>query len=100
MACRGHIAPSARLLARPAFTPDGDTVAAAGSDGMVRLFNATNGAVLKEFVSVPLVKDTIAQARPAWGMASAKTSVPALEPETLAEGARVAALEIQPAQLK
>src|SRR5438477_4948317 len=39
-----------------AFTPEGDTVAAAGSDGMVRLFNATNGTVTKEFDSVPLSK--------------------------------------------
>ena len=36
-----------------AFNRAGDQVAAAGSDGMVRLFNATNGAVIKEFVSVP-----------------------------------------------
>jgi WD40 repeat protein/mono/diheme cytochrome c family protein len=83
-----------------AFTPDGNTVAAAGSDGIVRLFNATNGAVLKEFVSVPLVKDAIVQTRPAWGMAPAKSSVSHLEPEALPEGARVTALEIQPAQLK
>ena len=49
-----------------AFSPDGAVVAAGGSDGMVRLFNATNGAVIKEFVSVPLTKDNVAQARPAW----------------------------------
>src|SRR5262252_3625235 len=50
-----------------AFSPDGDIVAAAGSDGMIRFFNATNGVVLKEFVSVPLATGPIAEVRPAWG---------------------------------
>ena len=59
-----------------AFTPDGNTVAAAGSDGMVRLFNATNGAVLKEFLSVPLSKDAIAQTRPAWAAPPQKVRLP------------------------
>jgi len=100
-----------RLLARVAlsnsaiysvaFTPDGNAVAAAGSDGMVRLFNSTNGALVKEFVSVPLAKDPIVEARPIWGLASpAKDLAAAVEPEPLPEGARVAALEVQPAQVK
>src|SRR5262249_49420444 len=48
-----------------AFTPDGGTVATAGSDGVVRFFNATNGTLLKEFVSVPLSKDALPETRPA-----------------------------------
>jgi WD40 repeat protein len=84
-----------------AFTPDGNAVAAAGSDGMIRLFNATNGAVLKEFSSVPLTKDAIVEARPAWGSAPpVKEMSSAVEPESLPEGARISALEIQPAQVK
>ena len=49
-----------------AFSPDGNVVAAGGSDGMVRLFNATNGTVIKEFMSVPLAKGAMAAARPTW----------------------------------
>jgi WD40 repeat protein len=44
-----------------AFIPDGSKVAAAGSDGMVRLFNAADGKAIAEFVSVPLAKAEIVQ---------------------------------------
>ena len=83
-----------------AFTPDGNTVATAGSDGMIRLFNATNGAVVKEFVSVPLARDAIVEARPTWGLGPAKSISSPLESETPPEGLRVTALEVQPAQVK
>jgi WD40 repeat protein/mono/diheme cytochrome c family protein len=83
-----------------AFAPDGHTVAAAGSDGMIRLFNATNGALVKEFASVPLTKEEIAKVRPAWGVTPAKSASTAPEPASLPEGARIVGLEAQPAQIK
>lgn len=83
-----------------AFAPDGATVAAGGSDGMIRLFNATNGAVLKEFASVPLTKAVIAENRPAWSTPPPKASTGAIEPDALPEGAHVIALEVQPGSLK
>jgi WD40 repeat protein len=39
-----------------AFRPDGQEIAAAGLDGSVRLFYASTGALVKEFVPVPLTK--------------------------------------------
>jgi hypothetical protein len=81
-----------------AFTPDGSTVAAAGSDGMVRLINATNAAILKEFVSVPLAKGSIAAVQPTWGKGTKESEK--VESETLPEGVRVVGLEVQPAQLR
>ena len=83
-----------------AFTPDASSIVAAGSDGMIRFFNATNGALLKEFVSVPLTQETIAQARPAWGRGPSKAATASLEPEALPDGTRVVALEVQPLKLK
>jgi WD40 repeat protein len=37
-----------------AFRPDGSSVAAAGEDGKVRFIDANTGAVLQEFIPVPL----------------------------------------------
>ena len=37
-----------------AFSADGAMIAAAGSDGMVRFFNATNGSLLRVFPSAPV----------------------------------------------
>jgi WD40 repeat protein/mono/diheme cytochrome c family protein len=83
-----------------AFTPDGGTVATAGSDGMVRLFNVTNGVLVKEFVSVPLTKESIVEARPTWGAPPAKSLArSSIEPESLPEAARVIALDIQPPRI-
>src|SRR5439155_17705047 len=73
---------------------------AGGSDGMVRLIAATNGSLIKSFLSVPVAKGSIAETKPVWGTAVIKSTEPALSPESLPEGAQVASLEIQPAQLK
>jgi len=83
-----------------AFTPDGNTVAAAGSDGMVRLFNVADGKPAKEFVSVPLAKSSVAQAKPAWGSTPNKSIDTNLSPEELPKGAVVTGLEIQPNRIK
>jgi WD40 repeat protein len=90
-----------------AFTPDGAKVAAAGSDGFVRYYNATNGALLKEFVCVPLTTNapaTLARVTEQSGRPKSEISTPSspapLSPESLPEGAQVTALELQPAHLK
>ncbi|MEO6182443.1 MAG: c-type cytochrome domain-containing protein, partial [Verrucomicrobiota bacterium] len=83
-----------------AFSPDGNKVAAGGSDGMVRLYNATNGNVIKEFLSVPLTKGIMATARPSWAPKPGKNMEPPSTPESLPEGAKVASLDVQPARIK
>ena len=37
-----------------AFQPNGQAVAAAGEDGKVRIINASNAALTKEFIPVPI----------------------------------------------
>jgi WD40 repeat protein/mono/diheme cytochrome c family protein len=83
-----------------AFSPDGGIVAAGGSDGMVRLYNSTNGSVISEFLSVPIAKDAVVLARPAWAPSTSKNTEPSITPESLPEGLKIAALELQPARLK
>jgi len=83
-----------------AFSPDGGTIAAGGSDGMVRLYNSTNGLVIREFLSVPVAKGAVVLARPAWAPITGKNTEPAITPESLPEGLKIAGLELQPAQIK
>ncbi len=45
-----------------AFRPDGSQVAAAGSDGKIKLFNAATGTLEREFDSAPLNKEKTAPA--------------------------------------
>jgi WD40 repeat protein/mono/diheme cytochrome c family protein len=78
------------------FSPDGNTVAAGGSDGMVRLFNATNGSVIKEFLSVPIVKGAMAAARPSWAPTGSKNMETAATSEPSPPQGKVVALEVQP----
>jgi WD40 repeat protein len=68
-----HYASDVKLLASApietgiyalAFTPDGQSVAAAGEDGKVRLIAAVDAKIVKEFIPVPIASDAkSAQAR-------------------------------------
>ncbi len=83
-----------------AFSPDGGKVVTGGSDGMVRLFNANDGKLIKEFPAAPVSKGGSIAARPAWAPTTAQTAGPSLTPESLPDGAKVVSLELQPAKIK
>jgi WD40 repeat protein len=81
-----------------AFKPGGGTVAAAGSDGMVRLHDLTTGNVVKEFSPAP-----IEAAAAKSGDAPVQTTLRVddrKERETLPAGAKLAALEVHPKEIK
>ncbi len=82
-----------------AFSPDGATLAAAGSDGRVRLINAADGTIRKDFLSVPLSQGLVAAARRSVGTVSTKLAEPASAEESLPKDATVTKLEIQPAKI-
>jgi WD40 repeat protein/mono/diheme cytochrome c family protein len=84
------------------FSPDGQRLAAAGEDGVVRLINTGDGKVAREFVSVPLKRGLASRSQ--GSSPAAKPVSPAAtsesQPETLPEGARVVALSAEPAAIE
>ena len=81
-----------------AFRPDGNIVAAAGSDGIVRLIDATTGQVTKEFAVAPIKPTT--GTPPSQLAANFKPAVEKLETESLPSGAKVIGLEVIPSTIK
>ncbi|MBC7820978.1 MAG: DUF1553 domain-containing protein, partial [Planctomycetaceae bacterium] len=81
-----------------AFRPDGNIVAAAGSDGIIRLIDANNGQVTKEFSPAPVKPTT---GTPASQLAANwKPTAEKAETESLPNGAKVVGLEVIPATIK
>ena len=75
-----------------AFQPDGKVVAAAGSDGVIRLLDTADGKVIKEYAPAPLTKETTTAA--ARGPAVRSTEPPAAE--SLPPGTVVVAVDVLP----
>ncbi len=81
-----------------AFRPDGKILAAAGSDGMVRLYNPETGSLVKDFAPVAVKAGSLAQN-------AAAPSVPpkqeeSVETEVLPKGAVIASLDVQPKEVR
>lgn len=75
-----------------AFAPDNETLATAGGDGMVRLYQASTGKLIKEFAPAPIQK--VAQ-----GSANPKLTFPSdakLTSESLPKGRIVTSLSVEP----
>jgi WD40 repeat protein len=79
-----------------AIAPDNKTVAAAGSDGLIRLFNAENGSILKEFPSVNVTAASKALAAKKFEAPAAPVAKTDGEPESLPKDAKIVALEVEP----
>ncbi len=85
------------------FSPDGKSVAAAGQDGRIRLLNATNGVITKEFAAAPVTSNKPAATKfvpLAAAPSGATAAMSDADKEALPKGAKVVALEVQPAIVK
>ena len=83
------------------FSPDGKSVAVAGQDGQIRLIDAANGAIAKEFVSVPLVKEKILAASDVIVDDSVRVAIEKDNKiETLHTGPTVASIDVEPTTIK
>ncbi len=81
-----------------AFRPDGKVLAAAGADGLVRLLDPETGRSIKEFAPVTVRGSSTAQNAPVSAVAPKQEE--AVEPESLPTGASLAALEVQPKEIR
>jgi WD40 repeat protein/mono/diheme cytochrome c family protein len=81
-----------------AFRPDGKVLAAAGADGMVRLFNPESGSLVKEFAPVTVKTSSLAQNAPA--ASATPKQEESVETEVPPPGTSVATLEVEPKEIQ
>ena len=82
-----------------AIAPDAKTIAAAGSDGTIRLLNAENGSVLKEFPSINVTAGSKALAAKKFEAPSPAAPKTDGEPESVPKDAKVVTLEAEPKEV-
>jgi WD40 repeat protein len=83
-----------------AFHPDGNSVAAAGGDGKVRVLDARSGAVRFEFDSAPLTAKTDAAASKQSKGGIRLQQKPLEGTEVLPEGRKLSSIEVLPAKVE
>ncbi len=81
-----------------AFRPDGQAIAAAGTDGTVRLLNPADGATIKEFSAAPVTGE--GQSAGAEVASLLPRAEEDHETETLPEGARLVKLGVEPGSIR
>jgi len=81
-----------------AFRPDRQVLAAAGSDGAVRLINPETGALIKKFIPEPVSEGE--KTTPKSAVAVTAKTEEAVESETLPAGTKVVAIKVEPQTIK
>ncbi|WP_422926328.1 DUF1549 domain-containing protein [Singulisphaera sp. PoT] len=80
------------------FSKDGHVLAAAGSDGLVRLLNSDTGALIKKFVPEPVSEGEKPAPKSAVSVV-AKTEE-AIESESIPAGTKVVSMKVEPLTIK
>jgi WD40 repeat protein/mono/diheme cytochrome c family protein len=81
-----------------AFRPDGKMLAAAGGDGLIRLIDPEKGKIVKEFAPVPVKTISAAAGAPVTAVRAKLDET--LETEVLAKDDALAALDVQPREVR
>jgi WD40 repeat protein/mono/diheme cytochrome c family protein len=81
-----------------AVEPNGKVVAAGGADGMVRLYNAETGALIKQFAPVTVKPAALAQNQSVTTVAPKQEE--AVETEVLPAGAKLVGITVIPREIK
>lgn len=84
------------------FSPDGQQLAAAGSDGQIRIVDPVSGAVVKVFGAAPALEpaaDPATAVAPVDAVAKTESSKESVH-ESLPKGAEVASLSVQPGEIR
>jgi WD40 repeat protein/mono/diheme cytochrome c family protein len=81
-----------------AFRPDGKTLAVAGADGLIRLYNPETGAFVSQFAPVAVKPVSVAQQSSSASVAPKQEDI--AEPEALPSGMELASLEVQPSEIR
>ena len=81
-----------------AFRPDGQILAAAGSDGIIRLINPVSGEITKEFSPAPVSQRSKSPATSPTVVV--KSAADKVEAESLPSGSKVVALEVVPDKVR
>jgi WD40 repeat protein len=79
------------------FSPDGSTLAVTGGDGVVRLVDPATGAIRQEFSPAPITGEAESASRAVAALFPRAEET--FESEALPEGAQLASLEVQPAEI-
>ncbi len=81
-----------------AFRPDGQVLAAAGSDGLVRLINPETGALIKKFVPEPVSEGQKVESKAAVAVAAKTDEI--IETETPPSGVKIVSIKAEPEAIK
>ncbi len=82
-----------------AFQPDGKRLAAAGADGVIRFVDAETGSIVNRFVPTPISGEPPTVVEPTVAAAD-DGSEPSSDPESLPDGTRIVAIEVEPNSIR
>lgn len=83
-----------------AYHPDGESIVAAGADGLLRVISPTDGSVIREFLPIDIASDAATEDRSGIASTGAHLDQKPVGAESLPSGRTVASLEVTPGKIE